>query len=432
MKKKIGYILLIIILLGLGFWGFQWYKRWSSFNIEFPKQSDRVVRIDIERIGKKILKSESSNLTKGKLSGLIRESFDIPFNLLAFGAKSVSPNDFFTKLEIADVASFQTLLDSYFPKGKGNFRQNSTATIGLVFDNKNAVIIWGNDTSTQALLLATNYLNGKQTESFTSSKLAKISDFENDISSFGNMYNFKIDFENGAVRGSFISHIHQENTLDLKVPADAAVALVSRESFAILLKKMGVKKLSNELNIDDLEADIEPGFAVFLRNESSENRKEIVYFYNDDFEKVEKTVSNQVLVPQINLKLAISNPEKAFANLRQKQILLGQDSVNKSLFPLYSLHYFLKDSNRFFLYSGLNADTAYSESKTIEKDSDILAWIDFQKLEKFESLREFHPYIKIFERFSVQHLEGEKYSLDLTFKDKKKFSLVQLIRMFSH
>lgn len=431
-RKIILYVVGILLLLAAGFWAFLYYQRWSSYQVSIPAQADRVVRINLEQIGKKILKTaDKSKMHQNELMPLVNKSFDLPFNLFAFGIKSLSTSVYFTKVKIADKKAFNELIGKVFPNGQDSLRHNATNTMSIMFNSEHAVVIWGKDTTLRVFSQSSDFLNNKNVVEFSKSQLYEVKDIDADLSSLGNMYNFAINFEQGKISGSFVSNVQQESPISLKVPKESALAVISKENFFSLLNKLGIKELTPNVSTQELNAYAHQGFALYINGETEQVKSVVTYEYDDNFEKVAVKKTEPVTVPNLNLKIPLSDEHTAMNALLSAQVLIGADSVNNAILPLWNMKYFLKSGRTLFMYASQDLDTAIAQPVQLETDADLVAWIDFQKLSNMSSLAELKSYLSVFDQLSINHDTGDTYKIELSFQNKNRPSLAQLIDLIA-
>lgn len=431
-KKIVLYVVAILLLVAAGFWTYLFYKRWSSYQVSIPAQADRVVRVNLEQIGKKVLKAgDKSKMHQNELMPLINKSFELPFNLFAFGIKSLSTSVYFTKLKIADKNAFNELIGKTFPGGKDSLRHNASGTVSIMFNSEHAVLIWGKDTTLRVFSQSSDFLNNKNVTDFSKSQLYAVKKVDADLSSKGNMYNFAINFEAGKISGTFVSNIQQESPISLKVPKESALAVISKENFFSLLNKLGIKELTPNASTQELNAYAHQGFALYINGETEQLKSVVAYEYDDNFEKVAIKKTEAAKVPNLNLKIPLSDEHTAINALRSAQVLIGADSVNNAILPLWNMKYFLKSGRTLFMYASQDLDTAIATPVQLASDADLVAWIDFQKLSNMASLAELKSYLGVFDQLSVNHESGDTYTIELSFQNKTKSSLAQLIDLLA-
>lgn len=431
-KKIIVFVVAILLLTAAGFWAYLFYKRWSSYQVSIPAQADRVVRVNLEQIGKKILKTgDPSKVRQNELVPLINKSFDLPFNIFAFGIKSLSTSVYFTKLKIADKDAFNELMAKVFTQGQDSLRHNPSGTLSIMFNNEHAVLIVGKDTTMRVFSQSSDFLNNKNVMDFSKSQLYDIKKINADLSSMGNMYHFAINFEAGKISGTFVSNVQQESPISLKVPKESALAVISKENFFSLLNKLGIKELIPNASTQELNAYAHQGFALYINGETEQLKSVVAYEYDDNFEKVEVKKTEAAKVPNLNLKIPLSDEHTAISALRKAQVLIGPDSVNNAILPLWNMKYFLKSGRTLFMYAGQDLDTAIATPVQLESDADLVAWIDFQKLSNMASLAELKSYLGIFDQLNVNHENADTYKIELSFQNKTKSSLAQLIDLIT-
>lgn len=429
-KKIILYTLVIIALGAAAFWGYLWFGRWQSFRLNIPARSDRVVRLNLERLGTKLISDDKEQAAKDPFFAKLNAAFNIPTNVFAFGAKSVSSNVLFLKLRIADPQGLDAFVNEYFPKGANNIRSNAAGTISIIYNSEVAVFLIGKGGGKPVLTAAIDYLNNKNTLPFSESRLYAIKKTKADLSSLGNMYNFKVNFEDGKISGTFVNNVQDEADINLKVPETAAFAVIAKENVFTLLDKWGVRELLPGLATAELKTAARQGFALYIDGEAQQERAVVSYEYDDDFEKVAVTKMEPVYVPDINLKLPLSG-NGGFDKLRSKGLLIGADSVNNAVLPLWNLKYHYKASQTLHLYAGPRIDTNISRPVTLDRDADLLAWVDFEQLAAYNSLSDFRQLLSGFKRLDVKHDSEELYTLELSFKDERSNALRQLIKMIT-
>ncbi len=429
-KKIILYTVALAVLLAACFWGYLWYSRWQSYNIDMPDKADRVLRLNLEQLGAKLLTGDKEQAAKEPFFAKLRGAFDIPLNVFAFGVKSVSSNVFYIKVEISDKDKFDAFTKDFLPNGTDSLRYNAARNVSLLYNAKEAVVLIGNDTGSRVFDLAKDFLNNKNTIAFSESKLYDVKKSNADLSSWGNMYNFNVNFESGKISGTFVSNIQDEVDISLKVPKSAALAFISNENIFSLLDKWGIKELLPNVNTVDLKTDAQQGFALYIDGETQQTKKVLAYEYDDDFEKIAIEKIEMAAVPNINLKFQLSS-DKGLDKLKANGLLLGQDSVNSGILPLWNLKYFYKPNQTLLLYSSSQLDTVINHPILLDTEADLLAWVNFKQLMSYESFRDFTSILSKFKNLNVTHKSDELYALELNFKDEKTNAIRQLMKMFA-
>lgn len=431
MIKKIVKTSLVLLLLALmAVFGYLYFKRWQSFQIEMPKQADRVVRLNVEQISKKLLQAEGKGKVKEPIFDRLDKALKLPFNLLAFGAKNTIGDIYFVKLPIQDKSQFSKLLKEQFTLTHNNGVQyNKSEVVGAIFNLTNVVFIIGRDTSHQVVQFAHDYLTNKNLIPLSESQLHEVSNMDGDISSYGNMFHLDLYFRAGKLVGTVENNVKDEYDIRMSVPESAALAIISKESLIGLLSRLGFRKLLPELKAEELQTLFSNGFALFIDGETRQKKEEVVYEFNEHFEKVAVLKVSDQWVPKLIIKAPLSK-EASIARLMEKQVLIAPDSFNSNIMPLWNMHFLKKGINTLFIYSGSNLDTFLQNPVQLSGDADMIAWIDFKKLAQFEILKQYKNKLSVFDQFRVSHVEGDQYRFELLFDDKNKSSLSQLLQMF--
>jgi hypothetical protein len=431
MIKKIVRTSLILLLLALAaVFGYLFFQRWQSFNIDIPKQADRVVRLNMEQISKKLIQAEGKGKAKEPILEQIDNALNLPFNVLGFGAKNITGNVYYIKLPIKNKDAFLKLVADYLPVAHINgVRYDKSELIGTIFNNAEAVFIIGRDTSTQIVNFAKDYLTQKNLIPFRESPLHEITDFSGDISSYGNMFQLDLSFRAGKLVGTVANNVKDDYEINFGVPQSAALAIISKENIATLLYRLGFRRLLPTLSSEQLHPYLDNGFALFIDGETRQRKEEVVYEFNEEFEKVAVSKISEQWVPKLIIKAPLKS-EQSIAHLINKNVLRAPDSLNEKLLPLWKMHFVRKGEHTLFLYSGSNLDTIINSPVQLSGDADMIAWIDFKKLAQFELLQPFKKKLAVLDQFRLSHVADDQYRFELLFEDKNKSSLSQFLKLF--
>jgi hypothetical protein len=311
MIKKIVRTSLILLLLALAaVFGYLFFQRWQSFNIDIPKQADRVVRLNMEQISKKLIQAEGKGKAKEPILEQIDNALNLPFNVLGFGAKNITGNVYYIKLPIKNKDAFGKLVADYLPVAHINgVRYDKSELIGTIFNNAEAVFIIGRDTSTQIVNFAKDYLTQKNLIPFRESPLHEITDFSGDISSYGNMFQLDLSFRAGKLVGTVANNVKDDYEINFGVPQSAALAIISKENIATLLYRLGFRRLLPTLSSEQLHPYLDNGFALFIDGETRQRKEEVVYEFNEEFEKVAVSKISEQWVPKLIIKAPLKSEQ---------------------------------------------------------------------------------------------------------------------------
>ncbi len=428
MIKKLIRVVIALALCALAYWAYLQFQRWQSFRIEIPRQADRVIRLNIEQLGKKLLLTDKQEASKDPLLARLFDAFELPPNVFAFGIKSVSSNVFFMKLGIQDKQQFDAVLDELFLSGQDSLRSNKSGTISVLFNSNEAVLILGKDTGQRIYDLAKDYLNEKGTIPFSDSKLYEIKSRKADLSAWGNMYHFELNFDAGRFHGEIVNNVLPSELAALTVPGNAALAILSKENMFNLLGKWGIRELLPGLPLSELSPLAAPGFACYIDGEFPYAHEVLDYEYNEDFIKREKTSIQVLSMPQLTIKLPLAH-KNALTSLKAKGLLMGADSVNNEVLPLIPLRYLLKTNGVLMMQANAAQDTTIAEPVKLCDKAAMMAWADFERLAAMESFRDFKPYLEKLKRLDIKHQRGETYQFELRFTDTHTNALRQLLRL---
>ncbi|RQO30993.1 hypothetical protein DBR32_09810 [Taibaiella sp. KBW10] len=432
-KKIVLSIISLAILIGLSVWGFMYYKRLQSFDIEIPKQADRVIRLNVEQMGKKLISTDFSAKKGKKERG---NGIDIPFNIFAFGIKGLPHHCLFVKLAIADQKDFEAWLGRDFKAEASQVYTHKSKLFSCVYNKKHLVMISSKELTDTVLTVAKGFLEEKEVISFEKSSLYTIRASEADIAMDGSWGSGSLNFEPGALNAELITNGYTKEATKLYVPKNASLAILSSENPARLLHALGLEQRKDTaVSYPDFQACFQNEFALFVDGEVQQSEKIVQYVFDDNFEKVAVSETVQKPVPNIFFYAYLNNTEQVKI-LRDNKLLYGTDSFNKAMFPLFDLKYGINTANLFSLYSGTQAVQGYSmpEQTTLMPDEVLKAWCTVDKIAQMAAFKELKTYLKPFRRLSLTGALKDKdktvYTLKLSFADTQKSSLKQLLDLF--
>lgn len=432
-KKIIIWIISLVILVALSVWGFMYYKRVQSFAIKVPGQADRVLRLDIEQMGKKLISTDMSGKKSGKAP---KYGIDIPFNLFAFGIKGLPEQYLFSRLDISNAKDFEAWLSRDFKAVEPQLFLHKSGMFSCMHNKKQVVFILGKDLTTTILAAAQQFLEDKEVIPFKESPLYKIREAHSDVAMEGSWGTGSLSFEQGKINASLSRKGAQKATEGkLMVPENAALAVLSSENPGSFLRKLGVEKIKDSMPVEKLEHCFQDEFALFIDGEIAQNEVVVTYEFDDNFEKVpvSQTISKQV--PNMFFYAYLKAPEQLKV-LQEHQLLYGTDSFNKTLFPLFDLKYGLSEANLFSLYSGERAVVDSAAADLTKRSAPLVfkAWCQVDQLAKMAVFKEFSAYLKPFKKLSITGVSKDAdqttYIAELTFTNTEKSSLKQLLDLF--
>jgi hypothetical protein len=320
-KKKWG----LIILCGLFIFGYVklFYKTYTETVV--AKSADSIVAIDVKRIINTVIWQYITTPSLWKISSggvetdvvSWKDMVEIPDYVLAFHANGQPANAWYGILKIKDDSAFaKGIQQLHFGKIDSNIY--ASKEIGIQF-YKN-----GNDILLTSSAVENNNLTKIASELFLQKSyipkidLAKLIDFKSHVALKLHVDNFldedailtvnfdanKITIEGNAIPKKEFSFFENNFNYNATSLLSLGFTQPSANVFALMndSAKVNISKAIN-VNVDSLMLPNNKWYSVDVEGIKSRTDSAITYKYDDDFNKIEKVVVNNVEEPSFNFTI---------------------------------------------------------------------------------------------------------------------------------
>ena len=433
MRKKFLIFIAIIVLSGGLLFVWLWQKRNNSLSVDIPASTVAVLRINTE----KLIKENIFCAKKDNSSEQLNTGLDLPLNIFVYELFLNDKNVFLSHFQIKNREVFKGFISKKFSENTEltnkvfHIYKNSNLSLYCIFNNEVAVFI--NDVSEEAINEAENVLNNKNLISLIDSKFAQVKNADSDAFYFSDNKRISVDFlqEEISIKATTegVSEINEEYKLSVN-PA-ASVYFSSK----LLLPDFVLKYISENntaLNTDSLKQLIRSGFYFQIKDAVHQTVQSVTYEYNDEFQKTEAVSFAEKQVPLAFMK--IETDDKLCDYFIKNNILIS-DSIDKNIFPLYSLY---ADCNPEYL-TVATAKTLSSDVANLTEmnKENVVAYggIDFSKMKQKEEWKEIENYISLLQNAYCTVRKNNNsldYDAEIRFTDKSRSSLFNFIELLKH
>ncbi len=400
MKSKKIRLAAIILLLLVFFMAYLQLRQYNSYRTPIHNQAKAIIKINVDGIYKTLAldfithpfyylkKGEEGKASKSEKDNGI----EIPANIFLYNVSTKSAGTFFCSLPITDIAVFKRFIIEKLHIS--SFKKiNDDIAVGTSIDQK-LTIAYTTDNMAIAYSIKkedvfdilTDILSHKSVLATSDIKIKKLKQANDHIDYLSNNDVGSMNFKDGKIS------LSAEFTSDSFLPIGEKITHRSFPAESILKMWLNApidKQIENTVfkiknytfQTDSLLKNYKGYLDIELLNTVTQTDSVITYDYNDDFEKVEKLGAVKVEVPEITISLK-SKPEALLNHLKNKNTIKPDNTVNKDLFPLYTI------------YSSKNADYLHFSTKkgdtrnSIQENSNYFFFLEIN-LDKIRSQNQF-------------------------------------------
>jgi hypothetical protein len=360
----------LVILIGLLIFGYikLFYKTYSETVV--AKSADSIVAIDVKRIINTVIWQYITTPSLWKISRSSAETdivswedmVEIPDYILAFHASGQPANAWYGLLKIKDDSAFvKGMQQQHFEKIDSHIYVSKEAGVQF-YKNGNDILLTSSSVENNNFLKITNELFVKKNY-ISKISLAKVFEAKSHVALKLNANNFlqedaiitaNFDENNITIDGNVCpkkEFSFAENNFNYNATSLLALGFIqpSANVFALLndSNKANITKAIN-VNIDSLMLQSNTWYSLDLAGIKPRADSAITYTYDDDFNKVEKVVVNNVEEPAFNFTI-------------------GGDSVSK-IYNHWVTHNKLEKTNTGYLFTPIPFVKSYGnieEEKTL-------------------------------------------------------------------
>ncbi|MBC6109858.1 hypothetical protein ACFOG5_08225 [Pedobacter fastidiosus] len=445
MKKFLIISATIVVLLLISYFAFFKYREIQSNNVLIPANTNAVIKISVDGLFKTLaisyLKHPKEYAGSGKKDFKqkiedLKTGLEIPANIYFYGLKGKDKSTFFSTFKISDSVAFQKFaeskLSSKLTKIEHNFYQSTDSTLTILFDNKKVAFAFAPKKDASVSILR-DLLNQKNTVKIGETKFADLTDISDHLCFQNEQSLSKMNFTDGKVdfTSEFISKIIEPA---LK-PQHRILSSESTISFWINAKYKAdsTKKEpaieSPALSTNTLKSFYKDYIDIEWLSSTKQVDTVVGYEYNDNFERVEKKILQDNMVPNISINMDANATE--MANYLKKYGLLNSSTgkISGPIIP-FSSFYFKANQNNVQLSTIKNKNL---EVKKEASDDFLYFKLNFEKLGKQQPFNVLISRINLFKKLEIRGraIEKDKIKLEseLTFTNENANSLVQILNL---
>lgn len=450
MKKKLVISAAVILLLLIFVYGWLQWRQYQSFQNSIHQNASLVFKINLDGIFKSVSADFLSNPRYYLKQGQHKQQkpdrgFAVPANVLIYNIRSKSPQTYFCTLSVTDTADLKFYLQTVFDIFRLEKRGDGS-TVGTSKDPRLTVAY-----NSERLAIAYSYkkenvrdildelLDGKHFLQDTATLIRKLKKERAHLAWQDGKHSGSGDFSDGALvlNGTFpIPGLlipdqpqHRNNFAKdaaLKLWFNAGFRSKADEKTGTAISGIAPLQLKGFTLHPDSLLKYYHGYADLELNQFAyQQDTSIAYEFNDDFEKVAKTVIKDVQVPDARISFDVDQAP-LMKYLERQQILVG-DKINKEVFPL--LKVFSKNNAQVWQLS-TKADSQGTERK-IASPYFFYASADFEKIRKHQYPllnRYIHPFSDLEIKASKIDPVTAKLDLKISFLMKNINAFSQLIK----
>ena len=429
-KKIVITVLTIAVLIVLSVWGFMYYKRTQSFNIEVPINAVNAVRINVEQIGIDLLQSGGGR-TAGPEKKKRKYGLDLPFNLFMFGLEDMPADCLFSRWKISNPNDFEAFLRNEFKPVNGAYVHNSRL-FSCIYKGDAAVMMTTAKPDQQVLTAANAFLENNNTVRFAESKWTVLRTAKEDVTATGTWGSGQLYFKKGSIQANWTTTDTLKRKTVSAVPHNMALALHAGSNLVTDLSGL-LKSRTDSIHWDRLQTAFDKGYALYIHDFVQQQESVVTYDFDDNFEKVATVSIQEKKVPGVYLYTKLAKPE-SITILQEQSVLFPPDSVSKNVFPLFGLHYTAGGQGELTVSSGVELPGNHNtENGTADKNVHLSLWCNIDQLRGLPVFSDAAAYLKPFRTLQLQGRKNgntNTYELNLVFTDQDKYALKQVLDLF--
>lgn len=343
MKRLLKYVLLALLLAILTLVIFVFYKQSKAARTLIPLQTNVLIKVDMVRVLRNLLTDNVRSLSLSTSDKKALKGFEMPAYLYFYTLQNQSDNRLFTSLTLNNVHDFEQSLNQF-----GTWKKTAS-TNGIIFLSQQYVLIACN--SSKASILIGKHSNADSTIlkqmlteaeqiAVSKSSFAGINKESGTIVAMLPQGKVNINFKKGKIVANALLD-WDSNT----IPEMVHTSLSEREQPFIFWYFGSFNKwLQHQtFNVDTITIHGDslmyyaPKAIICSVSDSSLHQLDTVvtYLYNDDFEKIPTTITNNVKVPKMYLEAIFDQSSMSYFN---RQGIISNQSLNRVIFPMYKVN----------------------------------------------------------------------------------------------
>ena len=450
MKKKWLLTSAIVILLMFCLYGYLEWRQQRSYNNRIHARASLILRLNLDQVLKTLagdfFSSPSDYLGSGCGRGTKPEAergLQLPANVFIYNISGQPASTYFCSLPVEDIDTLKNYLTKVMhfqladmSADKSLFKASSKdGKLNVLFNENDIAISYSPSKANVGGILEDLVLH-KNTLTSNSPLLSPLKRSRAHVSWSGPGTSGTLQFRDGAVVADGSIPINGLGvTAQPNVRSDFPDHAVLKGWFSGDLRKLlGNQHISwqgHQINTDSLLSHYDNYLDFYVGGMISQQEKAISYEYDENFEKVAKTVVKEVAVPEISISMDGSASGMS-RYLAATGIIEDDSRLNARLFPLFKV---------FVDYTDPRMMTLTTVQSNIAKPLRHLnpyflsADIDFQALKKWKNTAVPEHTTKLLQTFTVRAAKSDEQRanlhMELLFIKKDVNSFLQLLRFNS-
>lgn len=435
MKRFLGIVLSVLLLVVLLAWSYVSYKQKASYQALIPEHTTALIRVDVYRVYRSLAGSlfRQQKTKRPKFP----EGISVPANIFCYTVKDAPPNTLFTILPVDDAQALAESLQQLgfhqtaATSGNITFAENSNRSCVLAYDNKHvAIALLPGKAALQQVLVG--LLQQEHMIAVAKSRFSKIKEQDGHITFLTDQGQGQLSFEQGTIVASLEWQTKGMVGKGLPLPTpgkDDALNLYWLGDATRWLQGKQFTADSVHLSGDSLLAAHPRGFILNIGATIVQLDSVVTYDYNDDFEKVATVTVQEHRVPDIRLQLLADTSLYSYLQ-RAGIVLKDSNTLQRNVFPLYKVY---TGTTKERLWAGTSNQ---APATVVPAQGPFVFYLqaDFGRLQQIPDLawlsRYTQPYRQIHASARPIHDNRVELHVRLDCKNADESALLQLPRLF--
>ncbi|EDM34854.1 hypothetical protein PBAL39_03120 [Pedobacter sp. BAL39] len=428
-------------------YGYLEWRQHRSYHNRIHEKAALIFRLNLDNVLKTMAADFFSNPSDYLGSGCgpatksgAGNGLHVPANAFIYNVSGRSASTYFCSLPVADIDALKSYLTKVLhfqitavPGAEARFMASSKDNKFKVLFNENDIAISYSLSRANVVDILEDLILHRKMLTGNSALLSPLKSSKAHVSWSGPGTSGKLQFSDGAITAEGSIPISGLGiTAKPNVRSDFPDNAVLRGWFSgDLHKLLGNRHINwqgNKINTDSLLCHYGNYMDFYVGGMVSQQENIISYEYDENFEKVAKTVVKDVAVPEISISIDGAAPGMS-RYLSATGIINDNTQLNARLFPLFKV--FFDDSD-----PGMMTMNTFQRKipKAVRRPNPyfLSADINFQAIKKWKNIPVPEQVTKLLSTFTVQaeKLDGQRANLyaELLFVKKDVNSFLQMVR----
>ncbi|PWS28389.1 hypothetical protein DHW03_00590 [Pedobacter yonginense] len=445
MKKFLIASATLIMLLLIAYFAYFKYRQIQANRILIPSNTTAVIKINVDELLKTLAISylkhskeyDASNEKKLKQNITdLKTGLDIPASIYLYSLNGKDKTTFFTTFKISDSVTFKHFVEKEvskkLSKKSASYFLSGDSTLSIRFNGEAVALAFAprKDVTINDL---TDVLNSKNGVKVGTSAFAQLTNLSDHVSFQNKESISKMNFADGKIEfGSEFTSTAIEPALKPMhriLSPESTMSLWVNAKYKADLKDGAQKGSAPTLSPSLLKNFYKDYIDVEWLNAIKQVDTVVGYEYNDNFERVEKKILQDNMVP--NFAINMDADEVATTNYLEKYGFLNSATgkLQAPLIPLFSFYFKANQGH-------IQLSTLKTKSLTVKKEAsnDFFYFkLDFTKLINQQPFNLLKSKLNIFKIVEIRARAEEKGKIkvnsELTFTNENANALIQILNL---